>query len=260
MCSVVRIMSKIYIILMLFVVACSDNKGCDGKYVYIAHAGGAIDGFLYTNSREALENAAGLGYRYIEVDLQMTSDSVLVAAHSWGMFNEITGYGHYGDSVPSLDEFLFRRIYGRYTPITADEVRDFFIENDSLYLVTDKISNPKLLDTHFSVLKERMLVEAFCYEDYMELVESDYNMVIYSCMASDLYMSLIKHLLLHDFFTGPKIEWLALHTSVCEYRMFEVVDALCDYNAALFTINDTTLVPVALKDNVRMIYTDSIIP
>jgi hypothetical protein len=35
---------------------------------FIAHAGGAIDSCVYTNSREALELAAKIGYRFIEFD------------------------------------------------------------------------------------------------------------------------------------------------------------------------------------------------
>ena len=79
----------------------------------IAHAGGSIDGNIYTNSREAMHKAARDGYEFIEFDLMFTSDSVLVAAHSWSEFNTMTGYGHKGDSAPDFKDFISRRIYNR---------------------------------------------------------------------------------------------------------------------------------------------------
>ena len=48
----------------------------------IAHAGGAIDGHTYTNSKEALINALDKGFTYIELDLYETSDSNVVCLHS----------------------------------------------------------------------------------------------------------------------------------------------------------------------------------
>src|SRR2546430_16743234 len=44
-----------------------------------AHRGGAAH--APENSWKAFEHAVGLGYRYLETDLQATSDGVLVAFH-----------------------------------------------------------------------------------------------------------------------------------------------------------------------------------
>ena len=90
------------------------------KRELIAHAGGVLDGYVYTNSLEALQNAVANGYKYIEADLLLTSDSVLVAAHSWEDFNRMTGNVHRGDSAMTLASFQNQRIHGRYTPLTAD--------------------------------------------------------------------------------------------------------------------------------------------
>ena len=152
----------------------------------IAHAGGAIDSCIYTNSREALELAAKNGYRFIELDFRFTSDSVLVAAYSWRNFNQMTDSAHLGDTAPLYADFKSRRIYGRYTPLSASEVNDFFELNDSIYLVTDKVSSPELLHRYFPNLKDRMGVEAFSYKDYLQLSAEGYYRVLYSCMASDV--------------------------------------------------------------------------
>ena len=68
----------------------------------IAHAGGEIDGYVYTNSLEALQQAASRGYKFIELDLLLTSDSVLVAAHSWEDFTLVLETGT-GDVLDTLN-------------------------------------------------------------------------------------------------------------------------------------------------------------
>ena len=47
-------------------------------YKYIAHAGGGIEGKIYTNSLEAITNSINLGYKLIEIDLRETNDDVFV--------------------------------------------------------------------------------------------------------------------------------------------------------------------------------------
>lgn len=241
--------------------SCSDeNNNCSTEYELIAHAGGAVGGFVYTNSKEAMEMAAAAGYRYIEFDFLMTSDSVMVAAHSWRDFNDMSGFAHLGDSAPMLTDFLSRRICGKYTPLTARDINVFFEENEHLFLVTDKISDAELLMSYFPMLKERMVVEAFNYNDYKTLHDKGFYRVMYSCMATDLEESVIKHMLLYPFFSGRRIEWITLHTSVFDNDLFKFVDALCDYKVALFTVNDTTTIPSAYRTKIDMLYTDSIKP
>ncbi len=242
--------------LLLLLFSCS-SKSAECNYELIAHAGGAIDGYTYTNSREAVEHSVANGYRYIELDLALTADSVLVAAHSWRLFNEISGHAHKGDMAPTLQEFVTRKIHGRYTPLTAKEINNYFLSNEQIILVTDKISDAEILEKNFPTLKKRMMVEAFTHDDYVQLKKQEYYKVLYSCLADDIDEAIVKHLLLHIIF-GDKIEWMALHTSSVEYPIFKVVDALCDYRAAIYTINDTADIPQELVKKTDYIYTDSL--
>ena len=226
----------------------------------IAHAGGAIDGNVYTNSREALEQAVSNGYTFIEFDLIFTSDSVLVAAHSWSDFNKMTGYEEWGDSVPTFDDFAERRILGRYRPLSATDIDSFFCENENLYLVTDKESSPEVLGTYFPSLKERMVVEAFSYEHYCRLIDDGYFRVLYSCMASDVYSTLAKNLFFDKLFPGRRIEWLALHTSGLEYSFFKILNRVRRFNVALFTVDSYDDIPVEYSGRFDMIYTNSLLP
>ena len=249
-------LKTLMLLLLPMLFSCS-NKEVSCGYKLIAHAGGAIEGYIYTNSREAMEQAAEKGYRFIELDLAMTADSVLVAAYDWEKFNAISGYACKKDTAPTLQEFLSRRIYNRYTPVTAADICEFFLANDHLTLVTDKISDATILERYFTPIKSRMMVETFTHEDYVNLQSRGFGKVMYSCLATDIDETLVKHLLLHRLF-GDKIETLALHTSAVDYTAFKIIDALCDYRVALFTINDTTEIPEALKKRIDYIYTDSL--
>lgn len=248
-------------LLLLAVLVASCGEDCATQQPeLIAHAGGEIDGFVYTNSLEAVEKSIADGYKYIEIDLSVTADSVVVAAHDWESFNEYTGFAHRGDTAPVLADFKARRLHGVYTPLTAAAVNEIFEKDTTLVLVTDKISSPEILARNFPALKERMVVEAFSYSDYVALLDEGYMRVLYSVMASDVYFSIAKHLLFHIFNTGPKIEWLAVHTSAFDYLFFKFVAAVTDFNMALFTINDVKDIPQKYADRVKMIYTEEIKP
>ncbi|MBQ8270454.1 MAG: hypothetical protein IJZ22_04515 [Bacteroidaceae bacterium] len=250
------------IVTLILLAACSSPVP-HAQPELIAHAGGEVDGFVYTNSREALEQSVAAGYRNIEFDLLFTADSILVAAHSWQEFNEATGFAHKGDTAPQYADFATRRIHGRYTPLSAAEINDFFMADTTLLLVTDKISSPAVLAANFPTLKERMMVEAFNYNDYSILLSQGYYRVLYSCLATDLTAALVRHLLLHPLFKGPKIEWITMYAGELDNPTFRIIDALASFKMALFTINDYARMPQEkFRDinKVKMIYTDKLKP
>lgn len=226
----------------------------------IAHAGGAIDGYVYTNSLEALERAVDNGYRFIEFDFQFTSDSVLIAAHSWSDFNRMTGHTEWGDSAPTFAHFSVQKIHGRYTPLTAEMINGYFMRNRNIYLVTDKVSDTDILARYFPELKDRMVVEAFSYDDYCKLVEQGYYRVLYSCMAEDLSSALIKNLLFDKLFAGERIEWIALHTSAYSHPMFRFLDKVRRFKVALFTVDNYNELAPELIERAGMIYTNTLLP
>ena len=247
-----RLLQRLMISL-LFSCARPQEESKDFSPQLIAHAGGVVDSCIYTNSREAMERSLAKGYRFIEFDLLFTSDSVLVAAHSWERFNSMTGYEDWGDSVPAYSDFVSRKICGRYTPLSAREINSFFEQNDSLYLVTDKVSDPEVLQEHFSSLKHRMVVEAFSFQHYCRLKSQGYFRVLYSCMAHDLNATVFSSSI-------REVEWFALHTSGFDSHLFKFVNELYDFDIALFTVDDIDAVPVEFQKSVKMVYTNFIEP
>ena len=139
---------------------------------YIAHGGGAIDGYTYTNSLEAVLLSIKKGYKYIELDLQLTADDHLVCMHSMEDFKRMTNTA---DSIDiTIQVFKKLSIYGRYTPITAEDVA-MIIKKYGIILVTDKISDPKILNQYFYKVRKQVMVEAFSLDDYQKLKTLGYT-------------------------------------------------------------------------------------
>lgn len=129
---------------------------------FIAHAGGGLLGQKYTNAEEAVLASIANGYRMIELDLLVTADGQLVAAHDWRQFKTSTGDApdRVDDSPLSLADFARRKIGGTLTPLTEARIRQLFSENSQLVLVTDKIRDFRRLRAAFP-FQDRLIVEVF---------------------------------------------------------------------------------------------------
>ena len=156
------------------IVGCSTNIH---EQNYIAHAGGEIDGYTYTNSKEAVEYAVKCGVRYVELDLALTSDSCLVAVHDWAEFRAMAGAPPLPNASESLDKqwFIESKIYGRFTPLTAEDIVDILNKYPDITLVTDKISDPNILNPYFEKMSHRVIVECFSDNDYYILSRLGYT-------------------------------------------------------------------------------------
>ena len=139
---------------------------------YIAHAGGSVYRYMYSNSLEAVRNTLAHGFDFMELDLSVTSDGELVAWHDWQF--EWT-------EAPTHDEFMARKIYGLFTPIDFPRMDSILTANPQLTLVTDKISDPAVIDRWLGKYKDRMWVECFSDADYVALQEKGYH-VLASCV------------------------------------------------------------------------------
>lgn len=114
-----------------------DEWYADAPLIY--HAGGSIDGYGYTNSREALEKTLADGNDFIEIDLRYTSDHHLVCAHDWAdVYPEA--------QAPTLEEFLNSKIQGKFTPMTAEDLIGYMRANPEMHLTTDVKSHDLLVE------------------------------------------------------------------------------------------------------------------
>jgi len=109
----------------------------------VAHAGGAVRGMTYTNSREALDEHYREGYRLFELDFHWTSDSRLVLVHDWGTTSMLLGKKPH---VFSYDEFVSSKNRDNLHQLTFEDLREWLRAHRDAFVVTDtKGSNIRFL-------------------------------------------------------------------------------------------------------------------
>ena len=101
----------------------------------IAHALGGLAGKDYLNSREEFLAMYEQGVRLFELDLSRTSDGVWVCRHNW---KEPMGQWE-GDKkkVLSAEEFLNTPIYGKYTPMSFEDLLKLLDEYPDAFVMID---------------------------------------------------------------------------------------------------------------------------
>lgn len=100
----------------------------------VIHAMGKIDENAYTNSLEAFEMHYANGQRVFETDFSVTSDGKLVGRHDWGAgWQEGIDENH----IPTESEFLEKPIYGKYTPLSIENIIELMKTRDDVVIVTD---------------------------------------------------------------------------------------------------------------------------
>ena len=196
----------------------------------ISHAGGAIDGHTYTNSKEALANALDNGFQYIELDLYETSDSNIVCLHSLEDYREMTSTDC---EVLDANSFLSHQLYGKYTPMTLNDAIKIWQERP-FYFVTDKISDPKILNRYFKRNRNKVIVEAFSLDDYIQLERDGYT-PMFSIMALNvrgLYLYI-----LNSIKYGKGIPQIVTNTYVSKY-VYRIYKRLGAQQIAVYSLYD----------------------
>ena len=133
--------------------------------LYIAHAGGVIDGQCHTNSHEAVEESLRRGYRYIELDLQVTRDNHLVAVHDWDRLRDMAGAPEL-PVPPTLAEVRGLTLKGGLHILDGKDIAELMLRHPRMILITDKIHDMALLARELP-FHDRIIVEVFNRWDYL---------------------------------------------------------------------------------------------
>lgn len=115
----------------------------------IAHGGGGVNGFTYTNSLESIKKAMER-YDYIEVDLLCTSDNHVVLKHNWE-----------GETL-SYSEFMSQKIYGYFTPIDLKTLLELAAGSEKKFILDPRFADKNQIETFFEEL------EFYCSTEYVE--------------------------------------------------------------------------------------------
>lgn len=161
------------------------------NYDVICHALGLTEeGYEYTNSKEAFEYNYELGQRVFEVDLQLTSDNVMVLRHDWDYHD--LGQGEYFNwsedfmPVPTAEEFLAAPIYWKYTPLSLADWFEIMKNHPDIYMVTDSkfsLEEPEKVSEQFRIIVDTAIDNG--YEDVL-------SRVIVQIYTEDMYEQVME--------------------------------------------------------------------
>ncbi len=216
--------------------------------ILISHAGGMIGGLHYTNTKEALQNAIAVGYRYVELDLALTRDSTLVCSHGFEDFAE--------DYVPTLREFREHRFGGKYTTMTLADAVAIWRPSKTV-LVTDKISDPALLNRYFRPSeRHRVYVETSSKQDFLSLRAEGYvpmyNIHHFNAL-SFLYFLKLRHV------DGLPIDRITVNTDSSPW-LLHYIRQHYGVKVAMYTSNSPDFIQEHLGYDADLIYTDNWTP
>ena len=92
----------------------------------IAHSLGEVNGSVYTNSLEALNNSVKRGFKVFETDITFTTDGVPVLWHQL-----------VDEEIGSYSEFSNSRFDYRYTHMSLEDLLVYMCNNPDLFFVID---------------------------------------------------------------------------------------------------------------------------
>ena len=233
----------------------------------IAHALGGINEDKSTNSKEAfIHNYKDNGMRVFEVDFMKSSDDVLLLTHE---FDEKRQSGINDNGVPSKDYFMSIPIWGKYTPMSIDDLYDLMEEYPGCYIMTDvKNDDTEYVTSALKALVERaeatdrtQLLDAvivqFYHEDQLEAIKQIYPFKNY---VYTLYMTGFdesEKMFLHNvkFCQKNGIDVLTVRKAWWHKEYAKIKDR---YGVKVFlhTINETDKAQTFFDQGVDGLYTD----
>ncbi len=152
---------------------------------HVIHAGGFLrtqEGktVTYTNSLESLYNLYTNGNRFCEIDLQETSDGIIICGH--GDERELV----YGTGLlpnTSGKDFMKTKIYGEFTSISLHDLAEFMRMHPELYVITDaKTDNVKMcsrIANDYPDLQNRFIVQIQLPEEYEPIAALGFRYIMY---------------------------------------------------------------------------------
>jgi glycerophosphoryl diester phosphodiesterase len=229
-------------------------------HTYIAHELGGIGNDTLINSVDTFNLYYQKGFRVFETDLTLTSDDKLVANHDW------SGY----KTPPTYEQFMKKKVYGKYTPTDAQMVINVLAQHPETYLVTDtKETDPVLIGKQFTQLvqiakqKDPAILDRIIPEIYTPEM---YNVVNSIYPFKNKYYSIyqlgdtpkdrqdiINFMLQHDI----KTITMPVERLDSNYMQLIKKNHLTLY---VFTINSAQEVAKLKQMGVHGVYTDSLTP
>ena len=240
------------------------------NYNIITHALGGLDGYTYLNSRESFINHYDKGCRFFEVDLSQTSDGVWVCRHNW---KEPMGQWE-GDKkkVLSAEEFLNTPIYGKYTPMSFEDLLKLLDEYPDAFVTIDSkqysVRNYQRTLEDYAQYREIAINEGLEHT-LGQIIPELYNSAMYS--GTTLVYKFPAYL--YSLWQEYSIEELNDIADFCQANQIQAVSLYCEYWSEdvqkifderdilvyIYTINDEEKAREYVKAGAKGVCTDTLI-
>lgn len=222
----------------------------------IAHAGGEIYGYRLTNSLEAIDNAYTSGFRYMELDFDLTSDGYVVLIHGWeGMCNRLTG----APGQRTLEEFQNTDTFMDLTLLTLEELVSWLKTHPDVSVITD-VKNEDNIEV-LTKIQEQCGVFASCfipqiyeYGQYETVRSLGYERIILT-----LYRMNADYNELHNFINTHDLWGITMSESIVSEELLEAVNA-GETAVYCHSVNDLSFFELWHEKGVTGIYTDYFTP
>ena len=240
------------------------------NYNIITHALGGLDGYTYLNSRESFINHYDKGCRFFEVDLSQTSDGVWVCRHNW---KEPMGQWE-GDKkkVLSAEQFLNTPIYGKYTPMSFEDLLKLLDEYPDAFVTIDSkqysVRNYQRTLEDYAQYRE-IAINAGLEHTLGQIIPELYNSAMYS--GTTLVYKFPAYL--YSLWQEYSIEELNDIADFCQANQIQAVSLYCEYWSEdvqkifderdilvyIYTINDEEKAREYVKAGAKGVCTDTLI-
>ena len=243
------------------------------KSNYMMHALGGMDGDdTYINSLDAMKYHYKRGSRLFEVDINFTADNRLVLCHGWKKkdFKRHVGIEYYdedsanedGEYILTRDEFLEKKIRGKYTTNTFEELVEFMDEHKDVYVMIDlaKKSYEDTLEIYnkiVSIVGDDDILQRFIVggqtKDMVKAVKESYDFSIYNVAYSKEEFDGVDEFI--EYCEKKSITSFGIASNGDRSELDELLEKT-DMPSYVFTENDKDKADELLEKGVSVVGTD----
>lgn len=153
---------------------------------YISHAGGKYNDRYYTNSLQAIKNSHEFGFKFIEIDLKLTSDNHVVLFHE--------NLETMQDVFPGLSSDFTLQVFNQVkiqedlTLLTLSDLVEVIKQYPDIYFITDsKENNLKILKNiaqNYPEIKNKIIPQIYYFHEYFPVIDMGFNKIIFTTYKS----------------------------------------------------------------------------
>lgn len=232
----------------------------DTMPVLIAHGGGQAYGYRITNSLDAINMAYDNGFRYIEMDFEITSDNHIVLIHDWDTMGDRL-LGEKG--AMTLDEFKSCEKFEDLVLIDSTELEAWLTAHPDVRILTDvkteenqgdNIKILTMLKDEFKDAGTYFIPQAYTYDEFEKIKMLGYDNVILTLYRLKLEKSKVL-----DFIDEHDLWALTMPQT---YLSEGFLNDLSEKDVTVYThgVNDLYIFEEWQEKGLYGIYTDYFIP